>query len=109
MDRVDVAAVLGVAVLIASTAVLDGPLVGAAFAGLLLSIALRRLYDGRPWESLAWLCWLVAAVTGLLDPGAVGFVLGFLVPTFLGVGLLIGSRTDRLPAVWTVESDQERT
>ncbi|TYL40337.1 hypothetical protein CV102_01810 [Natronococcus pandeyae] len=105
MDRLDVIAFVGFLGLVAASAVVDGIVVAAALAGFLLSLATWRLYDGRPWEALAWLAWVGTAVVLVIDPGGVVFPLAFFGFMLLGIGLLFGSRLDLLPDVWVVDRD----
>jgi hypothetical protein len=105
MDRLDVASIVGVLVLVGASAVVDRLVVAAAFAGFLLSLATWGLYDGRPWEALAWLSWVGSAVVVVVDPGGAAFVVAFLIFLFVGLGLLFGSRLALLPDVWVVETD----
>ncbi|SFS69422.1 hypothetical protein [Halostagnicola kamekurae] len=103
MDHFDWIAVGGFALLTASSLAIDAIIVAAAFGGFLLSLASRRLYDGRPWEALGWLFLVGSALTLVVEPGGVAFVAGFFGPMAVGVGLLFAGRLEWLPNVWTVD------
>ncbi|MDJ1431099.1 hypothetical protein [Halostagnicola sp. A-GB9-2] len=103
MDHFDWIAFAGFVLLTVSSLALEGIVVAAAFAGFLLSLASWRLYDGRPWEALAWLILVGSTLTIIFEPGGVVFVAGFFGPMFVGVGLLFASRLEWLPDIWTVD------
>ena len=103
MDRVDWVATMGFGGVVAGAWLFDleALLLAAMLGGFLLSVSLWRIYDGRVWEALGWLAWLVAALVlafGLEDAITVGV---FLVAMLIGLGLQYGDRFDRLPDVWT--------
>ncbi len=103
MDRFDYTAFVGFLALAISSYVLEAALVGAAFGGFLLSLSIWRLYDGKPWEALAWLAWVGAAVALVLSPtGSVFFVL-FFGSLLIGLALLFASRLELLPNIWQAE------
>ncbi|AGB36471.1 hypothetical protein [Natronococcus occultus] len=104
MDRLDGVTLVGVLVLVASSALLEGAVVAAMLGGFLLSLSTWRLHGGRPWEALAWLAWVVTAVSVVLPLGSVAFAVVFFGSMLVGLGLLFGSRTDLLPDVWTMET-----
>ncbi len=56
-DWIDGMAVVGALALAAAAFTLEGIVVAAAFGGFALSLAVWRLYGGRPWEALGWLAW----------------------------------------------------
>lgn len=103
MDYFDWIAVVGFVLLTVSSLAVDGIVVAAAFGGFLLSLASRRLYDGRPWEALGWLFFVGSALTLVVEPGGAVFVAGFFGPMAAGVSLLFASRLEWLPDVWTVD------
>ena len=105
LDRLDGVAVGGLAVLIAASLVLDAVVVAAMVGGFVLSIALWRLYDGRPWEALGWLSLVGAAVTLVFGLEHLPVLVAFLGFVLIGTFLLLGSRFDLLLDVWTVEND----
>ncbi|MHC3437600.1 hypothetical protein ACYJ1Y_05710 [Natrialbaceae archaeon A-gly3] len=103
MDRVDWVATIGFGGVVAGAWLFDleALLLAAIVGGFVLSISLWRLYDGRVWEALGWLAWLVAAVTlafGLEDALHVGV---FLVAILTGLSLQYGDRFGLLPDIWT--------
>ncbi|WP_306056656.1 hypothetical protein [Natronococcus wangiae] len=105
MDRLDVVALVGLLGLVAASTVADGVVVAAALGGFLLSLATWRLYDGRPWEALAWLAWVGTAVALVIDPGGALFPVAFFGFMLCGIGLLFGSRLGLLPDVWVAGRD----
>ncbi|WP_049890272.1 hypothetical protein [Natronorubrum sulfidifaciens] len=100
MDRFDLVSTLGFVVLIASSVVLEGVVVAAALGGFALSLSSWRLYAGHPWEALAWLVWVGAAVVLVIAPGGAVFLIAFFGCLLTGLGLLFGSRLGLLPAIW---------
>ncbi|MFC4544261.1 hypothetical protein ACFO5R_20235 [Halosolutus amylolyticus] len=102
-DRHDGVAVVGFATIVALSRAVDPAPLSAALAGFLLSVAVWRLYDGKPWEALAWLAWVGAAVAPVLPSGDRAYGVLFLGPLLVGLGLLFGSRFDLLPAIWDVD------
>ncbi len=102
MDHFDWIAFAGFVLLTVGSLALEGIVVAAAFAGFLLSLASWRLYDGRPWEAIAWLTLVGSALTIVFGLGGAAFVVGFFGPMFVGVGLLFASRLEWLPDIWTV-------
>ena len=112
MDRIDGVAIVGFAAIIAASTVLEGIAVAAALGGFALSLSSWRLYGGRPWEALAWLAWVGAAVALVIVPGGGAFVVTFFGSLLLGLGLLLADRLDLLPAIWyetAPEGPEERT
>ncbi|WP_019991648.1 hypothetical protein [Natronorubrum tibetense] len=109
MDRIDGVAVVGFAAIVAASAALEGVVVAAALGGFALSLSSWRLYGGRPWEALAWLAWVGAAVALVIAPGGGAFVVTFFGPLLLGLGLLLADRLDLLPAIWHGTAPEERT
>lgn len=105
IDRVDAVAVAGICALSVASVALEGLAVAALLGGFLLSIALRRLYDGRPWEALGWLALVGAAVSLALEPGGPAALITFLGFMAAGIGLLFGGRFDLLADVWTVDRE----
>lgn len=103
MDRIDVIAIVGIAVLVLSTTALEPLLVTAVFGGFLLSLSVWRLYGGRPWEAVGWLAWVVAAVAVLLDLGGMATLVAVVVFGGLGVMALLGGRFGVLVDVWSVD------
>ncbi|RQG91484.1 hypothetical protein EA462_05845 [Natrarchaeobius halalkaliphilus] len=102
LDRIDGIAFVGFVLVGVAATVLDGALAAAALAGVLLSVASWRLYGGRPWEALGWLSWVGAAVTLVIDPGGLTFLVAFGGFGLVGICLLVGDRLGFLPDVWTV-------
>lgn len=100
LDRQDGIAIVGFATIVGLSFVADPAVLSAALGGFLLSIAVRRLYGGKPWEALAWLAWVGAAVAPVLAPGRVAFTVLFLGPLLVGVGLFVASRFELLPSIW---------
>ena len=103
MDRLDGVVLVGTLVLVGSVARLDGLLVATLFAGFLVSVAVWRVYGGRPWEALGWMALAAGAITVVFDvAGPVLWVAlgGFLV---LGVALIVGERAGALPPIWSDE------
>ncbi|SDJ97656.1 hypothetical protein [Natronorubrum texcoconense] len=100
MDRIDGVAIVGFAAIIAASTALEGIVVAAALGGFALSLSSWRLYGGRPWEALAWLSWVGAAVVLVIVPGGGAFVVAFFGSLLLGVGLLLADRLDLLPSIW---------
>ncbi|MXV60851.1 hypothetical protein GS429_01940 [Natronorubrum sp. JWXQ-INN-674] len=107
LDRFDMVAVVGFGVLVAASTVLEGVLVAAALGGFALSLSMWRLYDGRPWETLAWLTWVGAAVALVIFPGGGTFLVAFFGCLLLGLGLLFASRLELLPDIWRVTEREE--
>lgn len=107
LDRFDAVAVAGFGVLIAASVVLEGAIVAAAIGGFALSLSSWRLYDGRPWEALAWLAWVGPALAVIVVPGGTPFFVVFFGCLFLGLGLLLASRFAWLPDVWSVTNSEE--
>ncbi len=107
MDRLDWTALVGLLTLAGASVVLEPALVGAAFGGFLLSMAVWRLYGGRPWEALAWVVWVGGAVVLVFSPGGALFLLLFISSLIGGMGLLFASRRELLPDIWTAETDLE--
>ncbi|OVE84516.1 hypothetical protein [Natronolimnobius baerhuensis] len=103
-DWIDGMAVVGALALAAAAFTLEGIVVAAAFGGFALSLAVWRLYGGRPWEALGWLAWVGAAGTLVLDIGGGAFLTLFLGFGLVGVFLLIGGRFGYLRDVWSVDS-----
>lgn len=103
-DRFDLTALSGFLGLIGLSFVVETPALGAGFGGFLLSLAVWRLYDGKPWEALAWLAWVGAAVALAIQAGSISTVL-FISSLLVGLGLLFASRRDLLPEIWFAESD----
>ncbi|ADB59703.1 hypothetical protein Htur_0807 [Haloterrigena turkmenica DSM 5511] len=100
LDRIDAVSIVGFLALAAvSAAALEGVVVAAVGGGFALSLSTWRLYGGRPWEALAWLAWVGAAVAVVIAPGTTGFV-AFLALVVVGLGLLFGGRLGLLPAIW---------
>lgn len=108
MDRFDTVAVVGFASLVIASTIVDGRLAAAAFGGFLLSLAVWRLYDGRPWEALGWVSWTVAAVAIPFEPAGAAFLVAFLGPVVVGLAFVLGDRLELLPDVWTVEVETRR-
>ncbi|MFU8869145.1 hypothetical protein [Natronococcus sp.] len=102
MDRIDAVSIVGVGTLIAASTTLEAVLVAAALGGFALSLASWRLYGGRPWEALAWLAWVVTAVSLVVPLGGAASTVVFFASLLAGLGLLIGARAGLLPDVWTV-------
>lgn len=112
LDRVDVVAVVGFLGLAGASTVLEGIVIAAAVGGFALSLSSVRLYDGHPWEALAWLAWVGAAVTLVVGPGGVATLVAFVVFLLVGLGFLFAGRLELLPDVWTVPDgtdDEEPT
>ncbi|NUB90942.1 hypothetical protein HTZ84_13120 [Haloterrigena sp. SYSU A558-1] len=111
LDRIDVVTIVGFPVLAAASAsaALEGVVVAALVGGFALSLSTWRLRGGRPWEALAWLAWVGAAVAVVVAPGTTGTV-AFLVLLLVGLGLLFGGRLGLLPSIWdrdgTATSDE---
>ncbi|WP_121742183.1 hypothetical protein [Natronorubrum halophilum] len=103
LDRQDGVAVVGFAAIVGLSLVAEPTLLSAALGGFLLSIAVWRLYDGKPWEALAWLAWVGAAVAPVLAPGEIAFAALFFGPLLVGVGLLFASRFELLPTIWDAD------
>ncbi|RQH03392.1 hypothetical protein [Natrarchaeobius oligotrophus] len=103
IDRIDVVAFAGLVLLAAASRALEVLLVAAALGGFLLSLSVWRLYGGRPWEALGWLSWVGAAVTIVLDPGGLTFLVAFGGFGLVGGCLLAGGRLGLFPDVWSVE------
>ncbi|MFP9192064.1 hypothetical protein [Natronosalvus vescus] len=103
MNRFDYTAFIGFVALVALSYVIETPLLGAAFGGFLLSLSVWRLYDGYPWEAIAWLAWVGAAVALVLAPGGSTFFVLFFGSLVVGVALLFGSRFDLLPDIWRTD------
>ncbi|MFP8889100.1 hypothetical protein ACLI4U_04950 [Natrialbaceae archaeon A-CW2] len=102
-DRFDLTALVGFLGLIGLSFVVETPALGAGFGGFLLSLAVWRLYDGKPWEALAWLAWVGAAVALAIPAGSVSTVL-FISSLIVGLALLFASRRELLPAIWFADS-----
>lgn len=102
IDRIDGVALVGILALAGSATVLETLLVAAALGGFLLSLAAWRLYDGRPWEALGWFAWVGSAVTIVVNPGGVTFLVAFVVTGLVGAMLLLGGRFGLLVDVWSV-------
>lgn len=103
MDRVDWVATIGFGGVVASAWLFDleALLLAAILGGFVLSISTWRLYDGRVWEALGWLAWLVAAVAlafGL--ESSLSFVV-FFGSILVGLCLQYGDRFGLLPEIWT--------
>ncbi|ELY59039.1 hypothetical protein [Natronolimnohabitans innermongolicus] len=107
LDRIDAAAIVGFVALIAASTVLEGVLVAAALGGFALSLASWRLYGGRPWEALAWLAWVGAAVSIVVVPGGAPFVVAFFGCLLGGLGLLLAARLEWLPSIWDATEPAE--
>ncbi|SIR95950.1 hypothetical protein [Natronorubrum thiooxidans] len=105
MDRFDIVAFTGFVGLVAASTVLEGIVVAAALGGFALSLSSWRLHAGRPWEAVAWLAWVGAAVVLVISPGETAFLLAFFGCLLVGLGLFFGSRLAVLPAVWRGEGD----
>ncbi len=108
LDRLDWVAITGFCVLTAAAQLvaLEAVVLAAGLGGFVLSLSLWRLYDGRVWEAIGWLAWLVAAVVLALGPaGSPLLILAFLGAILGGLSLLFGARTGRLPDVWTVSDE----
>ncbi|WP_436347478.1 hypothetical protein [Natronorubrum sp. FCH18a] len=105
LDRQDGIAVVGFAAIVGLSLVAEPAPLSAALGGFLLSIAVWRLYDGKPWEALAWLAWVGAAVAPVLATGRIAFAVLFLGPLLVGVGLLFASRLELLPAIWNADRE----
>lgn len=96
LDRVDAVAVAGILGLVAGAARVETIVVAAALGGLLLAVAVRRLYGGRPWEAAGWLAWVgaaIATVVGAGDPLASTAAVG---AGLLGGAVLISARLGTL-------------
>ena len=107
LDRIDAVAIVGFAALIAASAALEGVVVAAALGGFALSLSSWRLYGGRPWEALAWLAWVGAAVSIVVVPGGTAFLAAFFGCLVAGLGLLLAARLEWLPDVWSVSRSDE--
>lgn len=103
LDRTDGVALVGIVLLAGSATVLETIVVAAALGGFLLSLSVWRLYGGHPWEALGWFVWVGTAVTVVVDPGGVAFLVAFVVTGVLGTVLLLGGRSGLLVDVWTVD------
>ncbi|SEH12561.1 hypothetical protein SAMN04487967_0863 [Natronorubrum sediminis] len=104
LDRFDVVAIVGFVGLVGASAVLEGVLVAAALGGFALSLSSWRLYDGRPWEALAWIAWVGAAVSIVVVPSGGAFLVAFFGCLLVGIGLLFGARLEWLPDIWHAPS-----
>ena len=100
MDRFDVTAFVGFLGLIGLSFVLEPEFVGAAFGGFLLSLSVWRLYEGHPWEAIAWLAWVGAAIALMISPSGAVFLVAFIGSLLIGLALLFASRFDLLPDIW---------
>ncbi|QFU82867.1 hypothetical protein [Natronorubrum aibiense] len=103
MDRFDIVAFTGFVGLVAASTVLEGIVVAAALGGFALSLSSWRLHAGRPWEALAWLAWVGAAVALVVSPSGSAFLLAFFGCLLVGVGLFFGSRLGLLPDIWLAD------
>ncbi len=103
MDQFDYTVVAGFGLLLVVSVVAETALAGAAFGGFLLSLSVWRLYDGRPWEAIAWLIWVGAAVALVLTPAGVAFLVLFFGSLLCGTAVLFASRFNLLPNIWTVD------
>ncbi|MDG5817544.1 hypothetical protein [Natronococcus sp. A-GB7] len=108
LDRIDVVAIVGVGALIAASTTLEGVLVAAALGGFALSLSSWRLYGGRPWEAIAWLAWVGAAVAIVVVPGGAALAVAFFGCLLFGLGVLLAARLEFLPPIWDApESDRD--
>lgn len=103
LDRFDAVTIAGFGALIAASSILEPTAMAAALGGFALSLSMWRLYDGKPWEALAWLAWVGAAVALVLAPGGFAFAVLFLGLLLTGMGLLFASRLELLPAIWDAD------
>ena len=110
LDRIDAVTIVGFLTLAAASAsaALEGVAVAALVGGFALSLSTWRLYGGRPWEALAWLSWVGAAVAVVIAPGTPGIV-AFLALLLVGLGLLFGRRLGLLPSIWGGDREGEAT
>lgn len=105
LDRIDAVAIVGFAGIAAVSPRLEGILLAAAVGGFALSLSSWRLYGGRPWEALAWLSWVGAAVALVALPGGAASAVGFFGLLLAGLGLLFASRLEWLPDIWRAPAD----
>ncbi|WP_246999063.1 hypothetical protein [Halosolutus gelatinilyticus] len=105
LDRQDGVAIVGFAAIVALSLLAEPTVLSAALGGFLLSITVRRLYEGRPWEALAWLAWVGAAIGLVFAPDGPAFAATVLAPLAIGSGLLFASRFELLPPIW--DADRE--
>ena len=110
LDRIDAVSIAGFLALAAASAsaALEGIVVAALVGGFALSLSTWRLYGGRPWEALAWLAWVGAAVAVVIAPGTMAIV-AFLTLLVVGLGLLFGARLELLPPLWGGDREREAT
>jgi hypothetical protein len=108
LDRIDAVAIVGFAALVAAATALEGVVVAAALGGFALSLSSWRLYGGRPWEAIAWLAWVGAAVAIVVVPGGAALAVAFFGCLLLGLGLLLADRLGLLPAIWDAEEGGDR-
>ena len=92
LDRLDVVSIVGILFLVVLSPVLERPVLAALLAGFCCSVAIWRLYTGRPVESAAWVVWAIAAVAlVVVPPGSVAFATA-VVAFLIGAALLFASR-----------------
>ncbi|MWV40875.1 hypothetical protein [Natrialba sp. INN-245] len=105
MDTIDTVTIVGFAALGIATTIIDGTVAAAAFGGFALSLSCWRVYGGRPWEGIAWLLWVLAALVIVLVPAGTAFLVLFFGCLLGGVFLLFGSRLEQLPDIWSVDME----
>lgn len=109
MDRFDLVALFGFLSFAGATVVVDlaPPVQAALLGGFVCSLAVWRVRDGRVWEALGLLSWLVAAVLVAIGlDGRPILLVGFFGSLAIGLLLLLGGRFEYLPRVWIREIDE---
>ena len=92
LDRLDVVSIVGILLLVGLSPALERPILAALLAGFCSSVAIWRLYTGRPAESAAWVVWAMAAIAlVVVPPGSIVFAIA-VVAFLIGAALLFASR-----------------